>query len=114
MLAIAALAVFGQTMPVLHLTFWFFALTLGLPFHLAHIAVALVVLLDLVALTLARFCRTSWRGLGVVATALVVAVAGNPVVNTLATKLSGVAPLQTPLGMARLINDGIGYRSSLS
>jgi hypothetical protein len=109
-LAIAALAVFGQTMRVSHLAFWFLALTVGLSFHLAHIAVAMIVLFGLVVLTLTRVCRASWRGLGVVATALVVAVVGNLVVNIISTKIKGVPPLLPPLVTARLINDGIGYR----
>jgi hypothetical protein len=109
-LAVAALVVFGPTMPAVHFIFWFCVLTAGLLFHASHIAIAGILLFIVGALMLTRRIAASWRGIGAVGLAMALAAAGNIVPDRAAAKLSGERPIRQPLFMARLIADGPGYR----
>jgi len=90
--------------------FWFALLAMALTFHTTHVILALAMLGVGALLYIWRRPPAIARGLGAIGAALVAAYICGAAFNLAVTKLVGEPPLTPPFLMARLVDDGPGYR----
>ena len=90
--------------------FWFALLALALTFHSTHVLLALTMLAVGLALFAWRRRFVELRGLAAIGLALVAALMCGAAFTFGVTRLVGEPPLTPPFLMARLVDDGPGYR----
>jgi len=90
--------------------FWFLLLAVGLTFHTSHVLLAVLMLGVGAVLWLWRRQEVMLRGLAAIGVGLVFAFGCGAAFTLAVTKLVGEPPLTPPFLMARLVDDGPGYR----
>ena len=90
--------------------FWFALLTLALIFHTTHVLLAVVLFGAGLALYLWRHPLIKVRGLQLIGLALIAAYVAGAAFSYGVQRIIGEPPLSPPFLMARLIDDGPGYR----
>ncbi len=108
-LACCALVGTRRALPRTDCFAWLMLLTAALIFHDSHVLIAA----GMVVLALISNLRRGWgngRGIAVIIAALCLAAVAQVAFNFAATRVTGSPPLRPPFLMARLIDDGPGYR----
>lgn len=89
---------------------WFFILVASLCFHASHVLLAVGMLGLGILFQCFRHVPQRWFDLTLVAAALVIAVAAEWLFGMAVTHFVGAPPIRPPFLMARVIDDGPGYR----
>jgi hypothetical protein len=109
-LACASLVGARRHLPWSDYTIWLVLLAAALTFHTSHVLIAALMLVGALLYDTARHSWANWRGLAVIGVCLAVAVAAEAMFGWAVKRAVGAPPLRPPLLMARLIEDGPGYR----
>ena len=88
---------------------WFALVFSALIFHNSHVLIAIGMLFLGIVWNLRSGWR-NWRGLGLLFVAIVAAAGAQLVLNAGISRIVGAPPLHPPFLVARLIEDGSGYR----
>jgi hypothetical protein len=89
---------------------WLVLLAAALTFHTSHVLTAATMGALALLFDLARRSWANWRGLIVIGVCLVVAAAAETMFGWAVKRTVGAPPIRPPFLMARLIEDGPGYR----
>jgi hypothetical protein len=109
-LACVNLIVFSHRLQLLEQAFWFVALSFALVSHTSHLLISVGLAVLGLLWTVLKRQPTKWRGFAVLGAALAVAVFAEGVFDWTVTKVIGGPPILPPFLMARVIEDGPGYR----
>jgi hypothetical protein len=109
-LACASLIGAGRQLPWGDYALWLLLLTAALTFHASHVLIAAAMLGFAVVCDIKRRSWANWRGLMLIVVCLVAAVAAEAMFGWMVKRSVGAAPIRPPFLMARLIEDGPGYR----
>ncbi|MFI4865937.1 MAG: hypothetical protein ACHQDB_02410 [Steroidobacterales bacterium] len=109
-LACASLIGAKRRLPWGDYTIWLLLLAAALTFHTSHVLIAGVMLVFALVYNTAKRSWGNWRGLAVIGVCLAVAFAAEALFGWAVRRAVGAAPLRPPFLMARLIEDGPGYR----
>ncbi len=89
---------------------WLVLLAASLTFHTSHVLTAAMMLAFALLCNTAKRSWANWRGLMVIGVCLVVTVAAEAIFGWAVKRTVGAPPIRPPFLMARLIEDGPGYR----
>jgi hypothetical protein len=89
---------------------WLLLLAVSLMFHDSHVLIAATLLLLGFTWNLMTARWSNWRGLGFIGFALLLAACAQVVFAFAVQRVVGASPLRLPILMARVIEDGPGYR----
>jgi hypothetical protein len=89
---------------------WLLLLAVSLMFHDSHVLIAATLLLLGFTWNLMTARWSNWRGLGFIGFALLLAACAQVVFDFAVQRVVGASPLRLPILMARVIEDGPGYR----
>src|SRR6516164_9940957 len=114
----AALTILGCSVLIAHprrlsavdYSIWLLLLAASLMFHDSHTLIAATLLLLGLTWNLLTRRWSNWRGLGFIGFALLLAACAQLVFDFAVQRVVGASPLRLPFLMARVIEDGPGYR----
>ena len=114
----AALTILGCSILIAHprrlsavdYSIWLLLLAASLIFHDSHTLIAATLLLFGFTWNMLTRRWSSWHGLGVIAFALLLGACAQLFFDLAAQRVVGARPLRLPILMARIIEDGPGYR----
>ena len=109
-LACASLIGAQRRLPWGDYTIWLVLLAAALTFHTSHVLIAALMLVLALVYNTARHSWANWRGVALIGVCLAVAVAAEAMFGWAVKRAVGAPPLRPPFLMARLIEDGPGYR----
>jgi hypothetical protein len=109
-LGCSVLVGFPRRLSIVDYSIWLFLLAVSLMFHDSHILIAATLLLLGFAWNLLTGRWGNWRGLGFIGFALLLAACAQVVLDFAVQRVVGASPLRLPFLMARVIEDGPGYR----
>jgi hypothetical protein len=109
-LACASLIGANGRLPWSDYLIWLVLGAASLTFHTSHVLIAALMLVFALLCNMAKHSWANWRGLAVIGVCLAVAVAAEAMFGWAVTRAVGAPPLRPPFLMARLIEDGPGYR----
>ena len=109
-LACANLFIAGSRLRPWELVFWYLCLAFALLSHSSHVLLAAALIACFTAFQLLSNSARQWRGVLVAAAALATAFFGEAAFSFAVEKMTGAPPFRPPFLMARIAEDGPGYR----